>query len=535
MIPGMEHAHDVVILGGGLAGLTLARQILRERPGTDVMVVEKARFPLPEAAHKVGESTLESGAHYFRDVLGLGDHLEKAQLRKEGLRFFMPSDGNADITRRLEVGVSGALPTPTYQLDRGRFENALADVVREDGATVLDGTAVEDVEIDVAGHRVTLRAGEERRTVTARWVVDATGRRALLKQRLGLRKAVDHDINAVWFRLGDMIDLSGFANGDGAAEWSERVRSNRWQSTNHLMGPGYWTWLIPLGSGGISVGVVADERYVPWGEINRFERVLEWLHTNEPQVGAAVHAARASLQDFRVLRHYAHGCKQVFSADRWCLTGEAGVFLDPLYSPGSDYIGLSNGYITDLITRELGGEDIAARATAYDHAYLAAFIAALPTWRQQYTLMGHPQVWASKVVWDMTVYFGVNSPLFISGAFRDPEFTRTLGAPWDRFWVLSRKMQRFFREWATLDDGTVAPGSFVDLAGPLHQRLNSELLDRVDPDTLRDRIHANIARLEETAVEIIRHAARRQGLHLEPGDIDPTRFDLRSAVRAVPA
>src|SRR5919106_1791089 len=82
--------YDVAILGGGLAGLALALQIKRARPDTTVFVAEKRQEPAPEAAFKVGESTSESGAHYFRDVLGLGDHLRDSQLTKFGLRFFMP-------------------------------------------------------------------------------------------------------------------------------------------------------------------------------------------------------------------------------------------------------------------------------------------------------------------------------------------------------------------------------------------------------------------------------------------------------------
>ena len=58
------------------------------------------------------------------------------------------------------------------------------------------------------------------------------------------------------------------------------------------------------------------------------------------------------------LQHFAHGCARVFSPDRWAMTGEAGVFTDPFYSPGSDFIAMGNDFITDLITRDLRGEDI---------------------------------------------------------------------------------------------------------------------------------------------------------------------------------
>ena len=72
--------YDVAILGGGLAGLTLAIQLKRVRPHTSVLVLEKREGPAPLAAFKVGESTVAAGAHYFRDVAGMRDHLAEDQL-----------------------------------------------------------------------------------------------------------------------------------------------------------------------------------------------------------------------------------------------------------------------------------------------------------------------------------------------------------------------------------------------------------------------------------------------------------------------
>jgi 2-polyprenyl-6-methoxyphenol hydroxylase-like FAD-dependent oxidoreductase len=63
--------HDVIILGGGLAGLTLALQLRQRLPDLKVLVLERRSHPVPEAAHKVGESSVEIGAHYFENVLGL--------------------------------------------------------------------------------------------------------------------------------------------------------------------------------------------------------------------------------------------------------------------------------------------------------------------------------------------------------------------------------------------------------------------------------------------------------------------------------
>ena len=78
--------HDIAILGGGLAGLTLSLQLKQRLPDLDIVVLERRRHPVPAAAHKVGESSVEIGAHYFANVLGLKDYLQRHQLKKFGFR-----------------------------------------------------------------------------------------------------------------------------------------------------------------------------------------------------------------------------------------------------------------------------------------------------------------------------------------------------------------------------------------------------------------------------------------------------------------
>ncbi len=71
---------DVVICGGGLAGLTLARQLKLELPDVSVAVVDRSVRPLPEAAFKVGESSVELATHYFKVVLELSDYFKSRHL-----------------------------------------------------------------------------------------------------------------------------------------------------------------------------------------------------------------------------------------------------------------------------------------------------------------------------------------------------------------------------------------------------------------------------------------------------------------------
>ena len=94
---------------------------------------------------------------------------------------------------------------------------------------------------------------------------------------------------------------------------------------------------------------------------------MDWLREFEPQCAEVVEAQASQLEDFLALQHFAHGCARVFSPDRWALVGEAGVFTDPFYSPGSDFIAMGNDYVTDLIVRDARGEDIGGAGGGVQH------------------------------------------------------------------------------------------------------------------------------------------------------------------------
>jgi len=504
--------YDVAIMGGGLAGLTLALQLKRTRPATSVVVLERRKGPAPLAAFKVGESTLEIGAYYFTDVCGLRDHLDEQHLWKPGLRYFFTARDNRDVTRRVEWGPPGgrAFNLKTFQIDRGLFENEIAERCRAHGVEVRDGAAVKDIVLgsDGADHRITYAAGDAEEAVSARWLVDAAGRAFLLKRKLGLERPVDHAINSAWLRLKGGLTLDDWSDDPTwqARMWQPHLR---WLYTNHLMGRGYWVWLIPLSSDAISIGVVADPRIHPFERISTLDATLEWLDEHEPVVADAVRSRPDDVQDFLRIENYPFGVERVYSTDRWCLTGDAGAFSDPFYSPGSDYIGLANGCITELVTRDLDGERVDERVEALNAIFLREFHRLLHNYTRQYDLFGNAQVMSVKICWDVFFYWSISCLRYIHGVWHDPDFDEEVRGTLDRAHELNQRMQVFFREWHELDDRELEDAFMPLVSFTALAQAKFALETPLEPDAVKSLLAANLEKLEAFAVVIFHRAAER--------------------------
>ncbi|MBB3342322.1 tryptophan 7-halogenase [Luteimonas sp. RC10] len=511
---------DVLILGGGLAGLTLALQLRDREPTLSVAVVERKSHPVREAAHKVGESTVEIGAHYFADVLGLREHLETEQIRKFGFRFFF-SEGADRVDRCTEMGVSRLMPTPSWQIDRGRFENHLGERVRASGVRFDDGAIVRGIDLadDDGDHVVRIEQDGAVREVRCRWVVDASGRAGLLKRKLGLAQANDHDANAVWWRVDGIVDPNTWSQD---TRWLQRCDPpDRWRSTNHMCGPGYWFWLIPLSSGAHSLGIVCDAKMHPLETMNTHAKAMDWLRTHQPQVAASLDRTEHTLQDFLFLRHFSHGVKQVFSGQRWALTGEAGLFLDPFYSPGSDFIAISNTYICDLIGKSHAGMDVSRHAELYQQLYFSFYENTLTLYQDQYPLFGDAQVMPLKVIWDYTYYWAVLAPLFFADRLTDLATLGRLRPSFNEARALNLALQPLLREWGERNSGRPSPQTrLLDQFGiDWFREMNRALGDTLDTDAFVTRVGDNVLRMRHLAREILTRA-RAEHPHIGDHGLD---------------
>jgi hypothetical protein len=237
---------------------------------------------------------------------------------------------------------------------------------------------------------------------------------------------------------------------------------------------------------------------------------LEWLRRYEPQCAAFVEGKQDKLQDFKVLKKFSYSCEKLFSTDRWCLTGEAGVFLDPLYSVGSDFIAISNTIINQLIIQDLEGSSIEAMTREFNQLYLGIFESYLKTFEGQYGLFGNSQVMLAKIVWDTTAYWGFVAFLLYHNRFCDLNFMNSIFPLIQRFLELQANMQHFFRDWHQHEPRQWINGfvEFQEVA--FLKKLNHNLAPRMDDDQLRLQIQENINLMESLAAGM----KQRAGLNL---------------------
>jgi len=505
----MKKQYDVVILGGGLAGLTLSLQLKQEKKDISILVLEQRKDNAPVAGHKVGESTVELGTYYLREVLGLKKYLDEYQLPKHGLRFFFSPKHKNKIEERVELGPRDRLPVPSHQIDRGTFENELVYQNTDIGNEVLLGARVKNVELNEGGHEITYKHEGEEITVGGRWVVDATGRGSFLKRKLGFQKELDHPINASWFRVKGEVDVNDWG---GDEQWRDFLKPGlRRLGTVHLMDKGYWVWLIPLSSGNTSIGIVADPRFHPFEDFNTLEKAKNWLSVNEPQAFANIFHPTCEVVDFLFLKHYAHHSGRLYSEDRWAVVGESGAFLDPFYSPGTDFIALANSWAASLILRDLNNEDIFIHARVYEQAHLGLFDNWIPVYKNKYQLMGRTQIMVIKIFWDWAIYWSFFTFLFTNNALTDITLLKKLFGTDDslgaKLQQINGLMQQLFIDWGEHDTEDFT-NRYID-PFDLHclKTFHKEMEVKHQPDKLMEKLEKNINILEKLSAEIFRHVS----------------------------
>jgi 2-polyprenyl-6-methoxyphenol hydroxylase-like FAD-dependent oxidoreductase len=446
--------YDVLIIGAGLAGLALARQLLLNTDKRILLVDRRTEFP--PVKQKVGEATVQLSAYYYARVLGLEEHLLQQHYLKYNLRFYWKTPGqpNDCYEHYSQSYIRKLSNINTYQLDRNKFEGELLRVNLENPSfEFCPGCTDLDVTLSETGgkHTFSLKEGGHCRSGTTRWVVDTSGRGRFLARRLGLARegVIRHGAHFFW--VEGLVDIEQLTN---LSPQQIRTRPDRaalghtpaWQATNHFCGEGLWFWTIPL-HGKTSLGLVYDNRLMPRERIDTLEKLIQWVCEEFPLFARDLPYRR--VVHHTALKDFAHDCVQTISPARWAIAGEAGRFTDPLYSPGGDLISLYNTFITDAIQID-DDKELAEKCRLYERMMEAVYEAYVPTYAISYDALGDQEAFTLKYSWELTIYFAYYVFPFINDLFTDRRFLTIFVNRFSQLGRINRSLQTFisnFFQW----------------------------------------------------------------------------------------
>ncbi|MCK5945495.1 MAG: tryptophan 7-halogenase [Planctomycetes bacterium] len=305
----MRYDHDVVVVGGGPAGAAAAGRLRRR--GHGVLVLESEPFP----RFHVGESLLPLGNFVF-DQIGVADKVRAAGFHpKRGAQLLTDCGEHRVVFDFVEKRIE---PSETVQVPRAQFDQLMLEHARALGAEVVTARA-RDFVIDADGVAVTfVDAGGASRTVRAQAVVDASGRAGFVARRMGVRVADD-----------ELKKASIYAHFRGV----RRDAGPRGADTRISCLPDLgWMWWIPLDAHVTSVGVVLDlDDYRALGKGDLEE--MFWRVARRSPVASALLAEAERVGEFRAESGFSYGAER-YCGPRWLLAGDAGSFLDPVWSTG---------------------------------------------------------------------------------------------------------------------------------------------------------------------------------------------------------
>lgn len=298
--------YDAIIIGGGPAGSTAALVMARE--GLRVKLLERT----PHPRFHIGESLLPRNMALLRE-LGLEEPLRTLPtVRKLGAEFVL-GDGKDPGLFPFSMGlVPGA--DEAVNLERAPFDAMLLDEARKAGAEVAEGTLLKKVLRLEEGHaEIATDAGE---TLTARFLVDASGQATVLGKHLGLRKT-----------LPDLKKVAYF----GHFENVERRPGDEGGYIVIVMTDDGWFWSIPLNETKTSIGLVMSmERSKSLGIPP--DQILFWGISRCPAMRErTAHAVFPA--ETHVLADFSYRCAP-YAGPGFFLIGDAAAFVDPIFSTG---------------------------------------------------------------------------------------------------------------------------------------------------------------------------------------------------------
>jgi flavin-dependent dehydrogenase len=301
---------DVAVIGGGPGGSTAAALLARR--GYKVIALEKARHP----RFHIGESLLPMNLPVF-ERLGVLDKVRALGVFKPGADF--EADNERGYNTYAFARAIGNSPPHAFQVWRQDFDKMLYEHARESGADAREGHEV--VRIEQRGPRETwldVKTDDGRSYgIEARYVVDASGRDALLSSKNKLRRKNDQHQSAAIF---------------GHYRGAERREGEDAGNISIYSFEHGWMWMIPLPDGVMSVGAVCRPEYLKQRKGRTVEFLLDTLKLS-PALWRRLEQAELIDNEVRVTGNYSYDSTQM-GGPGWVLVGDAFAFLDPVFSSG---------------------------------------------------------------------------------------------------------------------------------------------------------------------------------------------------------
>jgi len=312
----MAAKYDVIVIGGGPSGSTVATRLVQR--GRSVLLLEKEHFP----RFHIGESLLPCSMPLFEE-LGVMEALRDHGFLPKYAAEFVTGDGS--VTRRYTFA-DGLIPGPpsAFEVDRAEFDHVLLKNAVRHGVEVREGATVTRFEATAEGAAVSVREGSAERKVHAQVVIDATGQSSFLAGKLDMRE-MDPGLK----------NFAVFSHFDGA----ERYSGDREGDISVVLVPGGWWWVIPLAGGRTSVGQVGPRsmlRGVKPDETYFHEQIAR-----TPFLAKRL-ASATRVAPVRTISDYSYVSKRL-AGDRFVLVGDAGAFIDPVFSTGV-YLGMVGAF-----------------------------------------------------------------------------------------------------------------------------------------------------------------------------------------------
>lgn len=451
---------DVVVVGGSIAGSATALQLLRGGRGCDcgagrgcdcagletrlrVLVVERQA----ELGRRVGESTVELSTYFLTRVLGLTRHLNEKHTVKQGFRYWFTNERARDMGGCTEMGGRYLSRVGSYQVDRAELDAEVLRRVESLGGEVWRPARVRSLVLEAGGAQtLTVVIDGQERVIRSRWVVDATGRQAMIaRQRDEVEPTAGHPTAAVWARWKHTLDFDSPDTLERFPELGRGFFGTRHTATNHIMGDGWWAWVIPLKDGDTSVGVTWDQRLFDWPreQGGTLGEQLRGVLATHPTGRALLENAELVESDVHVRRNLPYTCNTA-AGDGFLLVGDAAGFIDPFYSMGLDYLAMTSTSGVEMILAERRGECIQQKLATHNNT----IIKTIPRWfeaifRDKYVYMGDFELMRIAFLVDISLYyFGIVMQPYKRGkaTIKDGMFVAAPAIPfyWFLRWVNRR-------------------------------------------------------------------------------------------------